>query len=68
MEGKKTSHARRCTAPRLGNLFLLYLNGNVSSDVRQRIETHLKSCQACRAELTFFAAGLRGRIRKKAHI
>ncbi len=35
MKKDQSQEVAGCIAPRLGNLFLLYLNGNVSSDIRK---------------------------------
>ena len=60
---KKGLGHERCSAPRLGNLFMLYLHNNVSESTRNRVEIHLGSCRPCRDEMEFLAAGLRGRQR-----
>ena len=57
---KKERQARersRCTDPQIGDVFLLYLSGQLSEAERQLVETHLQTCTECRAELEFFAAG-----------
>lgn len=43
--------ATKCHAPRIGDLFIPYLNGDISSRHRLRIDAHLNKCQECRSEL-----------------
>jgi anti-sigma factor RsiW len=45
-----------CTNPELGDLFILYLNGDVTAEERRQIEEHLPHCLECQEELRFFQA------------
>ena len=42
---------RKCHAPRIGDLFLPYLNGDLTGHQRDRIDSHLAGCSECRSEL-----------------
>ena len=50
---EKEQNRERCTNPRIGDLFLFYLNSDVTTLDQKRIETHLAECSSCRKELAF---------------
>jgi predicted anti-sigma-YlaC factor YlaD len=42
---------RNCTEPDLADLFVFYINGNVTEQQQEAIENHLAVCPKCRDEL-----------------
>ena len=44
-----------CGDPEIGDLFLFYLNEDVTLEQRRRIEAHVSNCPECQEELRFFA-------------
>jgi hypothetical protein len=52
---KWNSEDMKCTAPDLGNLFFFYLNDDITTDERKRIEEHLPLCKDCQEEMRLFA-------------
>ena len=54
MNEKLKQKDKACRDPKLGALFLFYLNSDVTEDERRRIESHLSHCPECKEELRFF--------------
>lgn len=42
---------QQCTEPELAELFPFYINGHVTTDQREQIETHLRRCPECREDM-----------------
>ena len=55
-----------CCDPEIGNLFVFYLNSNVTPNEKRRIEEHVLHCRECREELKFFATAKR--VGMEAHV
>jgi hypothetical protein len=53
---KQKPEGTSCTDPGLGDLFIPYLNDDVTAEERRQIEEHLPHCLECQEELRFFQA------------
>jgi Putative zinc-finger len=54
MEREQRPQQTYCLQPDLGDLFIFYINDDVSEQQASRIEDHLAVCAECREELRFY--------------
>jgi len=54
MDDNKRNETSACPDPHLADLFPLYINGNVHTDDRTRIEEHLAACFHCQEKIRLF--------------